>query len=89
MTEKKPITWITKNGKHIPIYDEPTEDEKKKEREIAGNEKEATEKNKTIYEENGITLNGKPGVYNLFRSGNLDAPNGMVFLATERKNAEY
>jgi hypothetical protein len=43
--EKKPITWITKNGKHIPIYDEPSVDEKKKEREIAGNEEQADEKN--------------------------------------------
>ena len=41
--EKKPITWITKNGKHIPIYDEPSEDEKKKEKQIADNESEALE----------------------------------------------
>lgn len=55
MAEKKPITWITKNGKHIPIYDEPSADEKKKEREIAGNEAEGAEKNRdTKYEETGI-----------------------------------
>lgn len=40
MAEKKPITWITKNGKHIPIYDQASNDEKKKDREIAQNEKE-------------------------------------------------
>ena len=34
MQEKRePVTWITKNGKHIPIYaDEASSDEKKKER---------------------------------------------------------
>lgn len=53
--EKKPITWITKNGKHIPIYDEPSVDEKKKDREIAKNEEEAKYKNRdTKYEETGI-----------------------------------
>lgn len=41
----EPITWITKNGKHIPIYaDKVSDDERKKSREIAQNEKEAQEK---------------------------------------------
>jgi hypothetical protein len=47
MSDREPIAWITKNGKHIPIFDEgPTEDEKKKDREIAESKKQADEKNK-------------------------------------------
>ena len=38
---------------------------------------------------NADILDGKPGTYNLFRSGNLWAPNGMIFLATNPKEAEY
>ena len=42
----EPITWITKNGKHIPIYaDKVSDDEKKKSREIGQNEQEGSEKN--------------------------------------------
>ena len=42
----EPITWITKGGKHIPIFaNEPTEDEKKKDREIEENKRQAAYKN--------------------------------------------
>lgn len=41
----EPITWITKNGKHIPIYaDKPTEDEQRKKKQIEQNENEASKK---------------------------------------------
>lgn len=43
--EREPIAWITRGGKHIPIFvDEPTEDEKKKDREIAASKKQAKQK---------------------------------------------
>ena len=43
--DKEPIAWITRGGKHIPIFaDEPTEDEKNKDRQIAENKKQAEEK---------------------------------------------
>lgn len=46
MTEREPVAWITRGGKHIPIFaDEPSEDEKKKDREIAENAKQASAKN--------------------------------------------
>lgn len=48
--DKEPIAWITRGGKHIPIFaDEPTEDEKKKDREIEESKKQAEENyNKTF-----------------------------------------
>lgn len=42
-----------------------------------------------LYSENAQTLNGRPGTYTLFRSGDLSAPNGMIFLATQESEAEY
>ena len=43
----EPITWITKNGKHIPIYaDKVSDDEKKKQREIGQNEQSAKSMNR-------------------------------------------
>lgn len=37
----EPITWITKNGKHIPIYADESDDSKRKEKQIMDNEHEA------------------------------------------------
>lgn len=43
----EPITWITKNGKHIPIYaDKPTEEEQRKNKQIEQNEQYAKQKNR-------------------------------------------
>ena len=30
MSDREPSYWITKGGKHIPIFDDPTADERKK-----------------------------------------------------------
>ena len=44
--EREVLKWITVNGAHVPIYaDEPTSDEKKKDRQIEENKKQADEKN--------------------------------------------
>lgn len=47
MAEKRePIAWVTRGGKHIPIFaDEPSQDEKKKDKDIEENKKQADEKN--------------------------------------------
>jgi len=46
MANKEPIAWITRNGKHIPIYEKgPTDEEKQKERQISQNQKEADKLN--------------------------------------------
>ena len=40
------VGWFTANGKHVPIFnDEPSENDKKKDREIAQSEKQASERN--------------------------------------------
>lgn len=43
MAERKPVAWITKNGKHIPIFEDgqATKDADTKEKQIEENEKEA------------------------------------------------
>lgn len=45
MAEREPKYWITVNGKHIPIFDEASSDEQKKDRDIEANKKQAEEKN--------------------------------------------
>lgn len=47
--EREIVAWITKNGKHIPIYasDEPTKAEQKKERDIAQAKEQADRLNGT------------------------------------------
>lgn len=46
MAEREPIAWVTRGGKHIPIFaDEPNADEKKKDKEIAKNKAEGISKN--------------------------------------------
>lgn len=86
------MPWLTnkETGGHFNT-DWLEEEERTKYRQIASNKQEADAlNNKSIqYEENATQLNGKPGVYNLFRSGNLSAPNGMIFLAAKRREAEY
>ena len=45
--KREPVAWITKNGKHIPIFaDSASEDEIRKEQQIKANKKQAEEKNK-------------------------------------------
>jgi hypothetical protein len=41
--EKEPVAWITRGGKHIPIFD--TDYEPNKEKQIEANKKQAQEKN--------------------------------------------
>ena len=48
MSEKKPIGWYTRGGKHIPVFEGSNVvsfDSAKKDREIAKNKKEADERN--------------------------------------------
>ncbi len=43
--EREPIAWITRGGKHIPIYaDEPSDDEKKKNMQIQQSKEQAKER---------------------------------------------
>lgn len=47
MADKEPIAWVTRGGKHIPIFDNgPSEEEKQKERQINESKKQADAKNK-------------------------------------------
>ena len=65
----EPITWITRGGKHIPIFtDAPTEDEKKKEWQMRESKKQASEK---ILEEKykNINPNYKQNASNLDKEG--------------------
>lgn len=81
MAEREPIGWYTRGGKHIPVFDDgPTSDEKKKDREIAENKKQADEKN------------GKSTVYKVYRSGktNFKDDDYPVFFAEDESYArEY
>ena len=43
----------------------------------------------TTWDSNADLLGGAPGTYRLFRSGDLTAPNGMIFLAAQSSEAEY
>lgn len=50
MADKEPIAWVTRGGKHIPIFDNgPSDDEKQKERQIKESKKQADEKNGKKY----------------------------------------
>ena len=43
--EREPIAWVTRGGKHIPIFEQgPSADETKKDKQIADNKSKATEK---------------------------------------------
>ena len=44
--EREPIAWVTRGGKHIPIFEEgPSAEESKKDKQIADNKSEADKKN--------------------------------------------
>ena len=45
--------------------------------------------NNTIWTANAQQLDGRPGTYRLYRSGDLSAPNGMIFFAAEPSEAEF
>ena len=64
--EREVERWITVNGKHIPIYADEPDDDKRKEKQIADNEREAAEKN------SGEAEFGEPGTYTLYRVGKVD-----------------
>lgn len=79
MSEKRePVTWITRGGKHIPIYaDQASEDEQKKEREIATTAKEGEYKNNPL-KEHFEKENKKVQELMDKRSGSIEMENGQI-----------
>lgn len=66
---KEPIAWITRGGKHIPIFDDgPTDEERNKERQIGESSKQASDKTLEDRYKN-INPNYKQGASNLDKAG--------------------
>lgn len=71
-------SWITVRGNHIPIMKGQSKAEAV--RAFISNRRKKNLKNDGIIRA-GSPDYGKPGQYEVFRSGNMNAPNGMIYTA--------
>lgn len=77
---KEPVGWITVRGNHIPLYDGDSKQDAIK-RFTDAKRKEAIKSK--------VQARNYVGEHTVYRTGGLDAPTGMVYLSTDKREASH